>query len=105
MNLIRSIIFNFIIYLIIIISCILALPLLFFPRKNFISKLSSVLGRLFIFFTNVILNTKVTLIYRASKTISPYTSSEDWIKIKVSDQQWWIKNYDDLSKIGFFPAG
>ena len=57
--------------------------------------------------TNVTLNanTKVTLIYRAAKTISPYTNSEDWIKIKVSDQECWIKNSDDLTKIGFFPAG
>ena len=62
MNLFRSIIFNFIIYLIIILSCIIALPMLALPRKKFLSRLSNILGKLFIFFTKTILNTKVTFI-------------------------------------------
>jgi 1-acyl-sn-glycerol-3-phosphate acyltransferase len=61
-NLFRSIIFNFVIYLIIILSCIVALPMLALPRKAYLSKLSNILGKLFIFFTQTILNTKVTFV-------------------------------------------
>lgn len=51
-------------------------------------------------------NTKVTLIYMAVKKISPSnTLPGDWIKIKVSDQEGWIKNSNDLTRMGFFAAG
>lgn len=42
-------------------------------------------------------NTKVTLIYK--------DLASDWIKIKVSDQEGWIKDYEKMLKIGCQASG
>ena len=57
----RSLIFNILLYLGIIICCSLALPLLILP-SFFLRKLSSLLGWYFIFLSKTILNTKVNII-------------------------------------------
>ena len=57
----RSLIFNILLYLGIIICCLLALPLLILP-SFFLRKLSSLLGWYFIFLSKTILNTKVNII-------------------------------------------
>ena len=57
----RSLVFNILLYLGIIICCLLALPLLILP-SFFLRKLSSLLGWYFIFLSKTILNTKVNII-------------------------------------------
>lgn len=51
-------------------------------------------------------NTKITLIYMAVENLrqSDYYF-QNWVKIKVSDQEGWIENGNDLMKIGCQAAG
>lgn len=60
MILIRSIIFNLLLYFGIIFSCVIGLPLLLLP-KYFLKKLSSILGWYFIFLAKYVLNTSVNI--------------------------------------------
>lgn len=50
-------------------------------------------------------NTKVTLIYMAVDTLVQTWYSHAWVKIKVADKEGWIKNGNDLMKIGCQAAG
>lgn len=62
MNLIKSIVFNFLIFTMIAISCIIALPLLILPRKYFLSKLVYFLGWYFLRVTKLIYNINVEIL-------------------------------------------
>ena len=57
----KSLIFNFLLYLGIIICCLIALPFLILP-SIFLRKLSSFLGWYFIFLCKIILDTKVNIV-------------------------------------------
>ena len=59
MNFIRSLIFNLLTYVGIIIACIIAIPMLALPRKIFLSKLSYYLGLYLLLITKIVLQTKV----------------------------------------------
>ena len=59
---IRSLIFNFFTFFGIALACIIALPMLILPRKQFLSRLSYFLGYYLILLTKFILQTKVEFI-------------------------------------------
>ena len=61
MKLIKSFIFNICIFVMIVITCIISLPLLFLPRKQFLSKLVYFLGWYFIFISKLLYNIKIEI--------------------------------------------
>ena len=63
MKLIKSFIFNICIFVMIAITCIISLPLLFLPRKQFLSKLVYFLGWYFIFISKLLYNIKIEILY------------------------------------------
>jgi len=93
---IKSLIFNFLLYLGIVLCCLLGLPLLLCP-SFFLRKLSSFLGWYFIFLSRIILNTPVNI-----EGIEKLNSSQKYFIASVHQSMFETFVYNYIIPNSFF---
>ena len=93
---IKSLIFNFLLYLGIVLCCLLGLPLLLCP-SFFLRKLSSFLGWYFIFLSRIILNTPVNI-----EGIEKLNSSQKYFIASVHQSMFETFVYNYIVPNSFF---